>query len=352
MAFMLEASFLAIMMFGWKRVSPGMHLFATAMVALGSSLSAFWIMDANSWMHTPTGGHMENGRFVITSQLEAIFNPDMVWGVSHMWVACIEISLFVIGGVSAWYMLKNRHTEFFLRSFKIAVITAIVVTPLQVWLGDGSGRSVFEHQPTKLGAMEAHWHTNPDGEGAPWHIVAWPDKARQDNLWAIDIPDALSLITTHSRTGKVKGLREFPPEDQPPILIPFYSFRIMIAIGLILFLVMLWTLFAWRKGYLVPERIAGRKRLLYAWIISAPLSYLAMEAGWATREVGRQPWVLYGKLRTMDSATVMPSAAVGTSLFTFTVIYGLLFVLFLVFARRIIARGPEPQVDRNGSFNV
>jgi len=194
--------------------------------------------------------------------------------------------------------------------------------------------------------MESHWHTNPEGEGAPWHIIAWPDKSRQENAWAIDIPYGLSLITTHTLTGKVAGLREFPPEDQPPILIPFFTFRIMIAIGLVLFLVMLWTLWVWYRGNLIPERIAGQKRLLYAWMISLPLSYLAMEAGWATREVGRQPWVLYGKLRTVDSATMMPAAAVGTSLFTFTVIYALLFVLFLIFAWRIVVRGPEPEEVR------
>lgn len=349
MSFMLEASFLAIMIFGWKRVSPGMHLFATAMVALGSSLSAFWIMVANSWMHTPTGGYIENGRFVLTSHYEAIFNPDMFWGVSHMWVACIEISLFVVGGVSAWYMLKDRHTEFFLKSFKIAVIGAIFFTPLQVWLGDGSGRSVFEYQPAKLGAMESHWHANPEGQGAPWHILAWPDELAQDNLWSIDIPMGLSLIATSSLTGKVKGLAEFPLEDQPPVWIPFYAFRIMIAIGMILVFVMFWTLWAWYRGHLSPERIAGQKRLLSAWLISLPLSYLAMEAGWATREVGRQPWVLYGKLRVAESATTMPAAAVGASLFIFSVIYSLLFVLFLIFARRIIVRGPDTEAPRTGA---
>ena len=190
-AFMLEASFLGIMIFGWKRVSPKMHLFATSMVAFGASLSSFWIMTANSWMHTPTGGHFSQGKFFITSNTEAIFNPNMYWGVSHMWVACLEISLFFVGGLSAWYILKGRHVDFFLSSFKMAVIASIVIAPLQVWLGDGSGRSTFRYQPVKLAAMELHWETNPVGHAAPWHIVAWPDIKSEKNKWSVDIPYGL-----------------------------------------------------------------------------------------------------------------------------------------------------------------
>lgn len=165
MAFMLEASFIGIMIFGWKRVTPLMHLFATSMVAFGASLSAFWIMVANSWMQTPRGGFFEQGKFVVTSHFDAIFNPDMVWSVTHMWVAALEISVFVVGGLSAWYLYKRRHTEFFLSSFKWAVTAAIVITPLQIFLGDGSGRAVYLYDPAKLAAFEAHWETNPPGKG-------------------------------------------------------------------------------------------------------------------------------------------------------------------------------------------
>ncbi|NSW87086.1 MAG: cytochrome ubiquinol oxidase subunit I [Syntrophobacteraceae bacterium] len=344
MAFMLEATFLGIMAFGWNRVSPRVHFFSTCMVALGSSLSAFWIMVANSWMHTPTGGVFIDGRFVITDKLAAIFNPDMPWGVSHMWLACIEISVFVVGGLSAWYILKGRHVDFFLKSFKIAVIAAIVVTPLQILVGDGSGTAVYEHQPAKLAAIEAHWETNPPGEGAPWKIIAWPNKARQDNDWAIEIPYALSLITTKSPTGPVRGLREFPVEDQPPVLLPFYAFRIMMAVGFLLFFLMLWTAWTWYRGGLDADRIMDRKRLLHAWIAAVPLSYIGMETGWITREVGRQPWILYNMLRTTDAATNMPASAVGGSLLTFAVLYPLLFVLFVYFAKRIIAAGPAEAV--------
>lgn len=343
MAFMLEASFLGVMLLGWDRVSPRMHLFATCMVALGASLSAFWIMDANSWMQTPTGGAFQNGKFVLTSHLEAIFNPDMVWGVSHMWVACLEISAFVVGGVSAGYLLKGRHTAFFVCSFKIAAVAAILTAPLQVWLGDGSGRELFFHQPAKLAGLEAHWETNPPGEGAPWHVLAWPDADRQENLWALDVPYALSLITTRSPTGRVLGLREFPREDQPPVWVPFYAFRIMIAVGFGLAAVALWTVWAWWRGRLAPTRVGGQRWLLRAWLVALPASYLAMEAGWVTREVGRQPWLIYGVLRTQDSASRLPAGTVTGSLVAFAAAYLVLFVLFLVFARQILRRGPEPE---------
>jgi cytochrome d ubiquinol oxidase subunit I len=297
-------------------------------------------------MHTPTGGHFENGRFVITNHMEAIFNPDMPWGVSHMWIACIEISIFVIGGISAWYLKKGRFTDFFIKSFKMAMVGAIVVTPLQIWLGDGSGQAVYLHQPTKLGAIEAHWETNPPGKSAPWKLLAWPDKNKQENLWEIDIPYGLSLLLTHSATGQVKGLKDFPKEDQPPVLVPYYAFRVMIAIGGFLFLIMIWTLLAWKKGDLSPGRIGTRKWLLNAWMAAIPLSYLAMEAGWVTREVGRQPWMLYGLLRTQDSATSLQASTVGASLLTFAIVYPLLFALFLLFARQIIAKGPEEEALR------
>ena len=343
MAFMLEATFLGIMVFGWKRVSPRLHLFATSMVALGGSLSAFWIMVANSWMHTPTGGIFQNGRFVITSRMDAIFNPDMPLGVSHMWTACIEVSLFVVGGLSAWCILRGRHTAFFLKSFKIAVITAVLITPLQTLVGDASGIAVFKYQPAKLAAIEAHWETNPLGRGAPEILLAWPNQEEQKNDWAIAVPNGLSLLATRSLTGTVKGLKEFPRGDQPPVFPIFYAFRIMAGIGVLLFLLMAWTLWAWRRGDLSQERIAGRKWLLCSWIAAAPLSYLAMETGWMTREIGRQPWVLYNLLRTTDSATPMAPGAIIASLLTIAAVYPLLFILFLVFARRIIAAGPDAE---------
>ncbi len=342
MAFMLEAAFLGLMVFGWRRVPKGIHFLATCMVALGASLSAFWILVANSWMQIPAGGHLGNGRFLVTSYTAAIFNPDMPWSVSHMWVAALETTVFVVGGLSAWYILKNRHADFFLKSFKIALLGALVLAPLQIYLGDGSGRTVARYQPTKLGAMESHWHTNPPGTGASWKTLAWPNKAKQGNDWTfLEIPYGLSLLVTHSLTGPVKGLRDFPPQDQPPILIPFYAFRLMIAVGFLLFFLMLWTLWVWHKGRLTPERLAGQRWLLSAWVASIPLGYVAVEAGWWTREVGRQPWVIFGLLRTQDAASPLPAAAVATSLLAYGIVYTVLFFVFLAFARRILQKGPD-----------
>lgn len=341
MAFMLEASFLGIMAFGWNRVSPGMHLFATCMVAFGGSLSAFWIMAANSWMQTPVGGDFIEGRFYLTDIFAAIWNPDAFWGITHMWLACLEISLFVIGGISAWYLLKDRHTEFFLVSFKMMIMAAVFITTLQFAIGDGAGKSVYQNQPAKLAALEAHWETNPEGESAPWKILAWPDEALQDNVWAVEVPYALSLITSGSLTGQVTGLREFPVEDQPPVMLTFVSFRIMLFIGIALILLMVWSLWAWKKGNLAPDRVGRQKWLLFSWMWAIPLSYIAMEAGWVVREVGRQPWVIQGVLRTEDGVSRLPAETVAGSLLGFVAIYSLLFILFLFFARRILHKGPN-----------
>jgi len=258
-----------------------------------------------------------------------------------MWVAALEISLFVVGGLSAWYLYHNRQTGFFLASFKWAAVAAIVITPLQIWLGDGSGRAAYLYDPAKLAAFEAHWHTNPAGEGAPFSILAWPDPEIQDNRWSIEIPAVLSLLTTHTMTGQIRGLREFPREDQPPVAITYYAFRSMVAIGTALFILMLWTLWVWRRGGLDAGRVSSQKWLLRAWMAALPLSYLAMETGWVTREVGRQPWVIHGMLRTGESASPIPAGTVAASLIAFALVYVFLTILFFIFARGIMAWGPD-----------
>ncbi len=342
MAFMLEAGFLGIMLFGWRRVAPKIHLFATCMVALGASLSAFWIMVANSWMQTPAGGVMQHGRFVVTSYTQAMFNPAALWGVGHMWFACLETSLLVIGALSAWYIHKNRHPEFFLKSLKIAIATAVLVAPLQIFLGDGSGRVVFEQQPAKGAAVEGHWHTNPPGTGAPWAVVAWPDKARQRNDWAITIPGVLSLLATHRLTGQVTGLKAFPPADQPPALpLLFYAFRLMVAIGFYVLALMLWSVWLWYRGELTAERVGRHRRWLLAWIGALPLGYLAVESGWIVREVGRQPWIVNGLMRTAAGVSALPPGTVLASLIGYALLYTLLLTAFLVFARRTLRKGPD-----------
>jgi len=342
MAFMLEAGFLGIMLFGWQRVPPAIHFLATCMVALGASLSAFWILVANSWMQTPAGIHLDNNRIVVDSYLEAIFNKNMPWGVLHMWFACLVTSLFVIGGLSAWYILKSRNTDFFLKSFKLALIGVIFVVPIQISLGHGSGREVFANQPAKGAAIEAHWTTNQEGKGAAWNLLSWPNQMEQKNAWALSIPNGLSVLATGDRHGQVLGLKSFPQADQPPAIpLIFYSFRIMVGIGIALFGLTLWTLVVWLKGQLSAASICTHRWLLRAWIASIPLGYVATECGWIVREVGRQPWVIYGLLRTRDAASTLPVSVVAVSLVTFVVIYSSLFILFLIFAARILRKGPD-----------
>jgi len=342
MALMLEAGFLGIMMFGWNRVPAGMHLFATAMVALGSSLSAFWIMIANGWMQAPTGGHIEAGRYVVDSYAEALLNPYHYWGYAHMWLACIETSLLVVGGVSAWYILKQRHQNLFRKSLKLALAGLLAAAPLQILVGDVAGLYLFDLQPAKTAAIEAHWDTNPPGQGAEWHVLAWPNKQKQANDWVLSIPNALSLIATHSLDGQVKGLNEFAPADQPPAIgLIFYSFRVMLAAGLAIAVLMgVSAWYGWRQRR-QPITLALPPWLLKAWVAAIPLGYIATECGWIVREVGRQPWAVYGLLRTAQGVSALSPSAVATSLVLFAGVYTLLLASFLVFARRIIMAGPN-----------
>ncbi|MHB1678076.1 MAG: cytochrome ubiquinol oxidase subunit I [Sulfuriferula sp.] len=342
MAFMLEAGFLGIMLLGWQRVPRAVHFLATLMVATGASLSALWIVMANSWMQTPTGGSVINGRFIVNDFWAAMLNPDMVWGVSHMWIAALEIGCFVIGGLSAWYILKNRYPEFFVKSLKVVLVLAVVITPLQIYLGDGSGRSVFDHQPAKGAAIEGHWHTNPAGQGAPWAIVAWPNAAKADNDWAITVPHVLSVLATHTWEGQVKGLLDTPPQDRPPALpLLFYAFRLMVAIGFYFFALMLTSWWhVYRKGW-QAQGWQSASWLLKGWIIALPLGYVAMEMGWIIREVGRQPWIIYGVLRTSQGVSHLPASSVIFSIIGYTLLYTVLAVAFFIFAGRWLRKGPD-----------
>jgi cytochrome d ubiquinol oxidase subunit I len=341
LAFMLEAGFLGIMMFGWEKVPRGLHLLSTILVAFGASLSAFWILVANSWMQTPAGGHFENGRFVVDNFAGALFNSDMVTSTMHMWVACIEATAFVVGGISAAYILRKREVGFFVKTMKLAVVLAIVMTPLQIFLGDAQGIRIYHTQPEKLAAIESHWETNPPGRSAPFNVLAWPDRNGERNIVEIKVPFLLSLLETRSLSGQVKGLKEFPAENRPPIAVPFYSFRIMVLIGFVLFAVMIWTVVAWLRGGLGAGRVQSHPLLLKAWTWCLPLGYIAVETGWLTREEGRQPWIIYHVLRTEDAASSLPPWAVIVSFFGLLAVYALLSVFFLIYARRMLRRGPD-----------
>jgi len=351
MAFMLEAGFLGIMLFGWGRVPPVIHYLATIMVAFGANLSTFWILVANSWLQTPAGGEMVNGKFVVSDYFQAIANPFMVKSVSHMFLATLETSLFVIGGISAWYILNNRHQAFFARSLKIVLAAAVAVTPLQIYIGHLSAEQVAHYQPTKLAAMEAKWETSPAGQPADWSLLAIPDETAQANKWEITIPNGLGYILEFKKnlSEPVQGLKEWAPGDRPRMVgLIYYSFRIMSGIGFFLAGLMLWSVLQWLLGNLSPEKIGQQKWLLRTWIFAAPLGYIAVESGWIVRCVGRQPWTLYGQIRTVDAATQLPAATVLTSLTTFAVVYSILLVATLYFGSRIIRQGPNLEMPVPG----
>jgi cytochrome d ubiquinol oxidase subunit I len=338
--FLLESIFLYLMVAGWRRLPPKLHLFATGMVALGAVLSAFWIMVANSWMQTPRGGHMINGAFVITDRFRAIFNPDLLVSFPHMLLACLTATTFVLGGVAAWHLLRARHTEFHLRVFKVAVAAGLFLSLLQAGTGDLSGRSVARHQPAKLAATEAFWETNEPGRGAAWSIFAWPDAENERNVVEFRIPYVLSLLATHDPLGRVVGLKDIPRDERPPIGLIFYSFRIMVITGTLMILACLWGAWAWRKGRLNAAQAGAQRRLLTLFVWLAPFAMISVWTGWIMREVGRQPWILYGMLRTADTASPLTARAVSLSLGMFAVAALGLTWTFLVFSRRLLKAGP------------
>lgn len=341
MAFMLESAFLYIMLFGWKRVGPKMHFFATIMVAFAASLSAFWILVANSWMQTPAGGHLADGVFVVDNYLAAVFSPDLPLAFTHMYLACLEVSLFVIGAVSGANILLGRNVDFFLKSFKFAAVAALVVAPLQAFIGDANGQEIGRLQPAKVAAIEAHWETNKPGEGAPWNMLAWPDPQNERNAFQIQIPYALSLLITHSPIGIVPGLKDFPAADRPPILLPFYSFRLMVGIGFLMVGVALLTVWQWKQGRLASRIAQANKYLFLAWGVMAAGAYVAVLMGWITREVGRQPWLAYGLIRTGQGHSALSAGHVGLSLAGFIAAYAVLAAVFVYFMAKLLQKGPN-----------
>ncbi|MBU2792965.1 cytochrome ubiquinol oxidase subunit I [Acidithiobacillus thiooxidans] len=306
-AFMYEAGFIGLMVFGWGKISKTMHLFATFNVGISSTLSAGWILVANSWMQTPDGVVFKNGLFQVSNWWSAIYNDNFHWGFPHMWIACVELALFVFAGVSAWFILKNRNTELFVKLLKPALLALLIVTPLQIYLGDTLGRDVAQTQPTSLAAMEGHYHTYlPNGQvNTGWHLIAIPNSQNDGTRFAITIPYVLSLLETHTLTGKVTGMDSFPARDRPDVWVPFYAFRIMVAIGFFLFLVALWGNWLRLRGKLNATALRQHPWFLRAVVFSAFLPYLAIWTGWWVREIGRQPWVVFGMMRTYEGVSHM-----------------------------------------------
>jgi cytochrome d ubiquinol oxidase subunit I len=340
-AFALETAFLAIFIFGWSRVSRRVHFLSAIMVAFGASLSAFWIMAANSWMQTPSGVRLEDGRIAVTGYAQAFFSPDLAVSVAHMWAAAVETTLFFVAGISAWYILRGRHVELFLRSFKIAIAAAIVIAPLQIVLGDRAGLAVIAHQPAKAAAFEAHWNTNPPGSPAAWAVVAAPNAGAQRNDWQLTIPYGLSLLSTHALRGQVTGLNDFPIDSRPPVTAPFYAFRVMVLLGLLMLFLVAWAIWKWSRGKLEPGAAPRHRTFWRLWLFAIPTGFIAADCGWIVREMGRQPWIAYGLLKTRDGVSPVASSATATTLVLFCALYPALLALAIYFIRRIVMKGPD-----------
>ncbi len=342
-AFFLEAGFLGIMLFGWKRVPKSVHLFATTMVALGTVMSAFWILSANSWMQAPTGYRIgEDGVLYVTDWWEVIFNPTFPYRLAHMVSAAYLTTAFVVGGIGAWYLLRDRNIPHGRIMLGMGLSLIVWLAPLQLFIGDLQGLDARKYQPAKIAAVEAHWETR---KGAPLVLFAWPDTKTESNLYEIAIPKLGSLVLTHEWDGEVRGLKSFPPEDRPNPVIPFFSFRIMVGIGFIMIALGAIGGVLWLMGRLYRSRW-----FLRAMVWASPLGFIAVLAGWFVAEVGRQPWVVYGVLRTADAVSPVPGGSVLASIMLFVLVYGIVFGAGVYYITKLVQLGPEatPLVPEEG----
>ena len=318
-AFFLEAGFLGIMLFGRERVGPNLHMLATATVAVGTLMSATWILSVNSWMQTPVGYEINAvGQFVPLDWWTIVFNPSFPYRLVHMVLAAYLTTAFVVAGVGAWQLLRNPEEETSRRMFSMAMWMAIVVTPIQIIAGDFHGLNTLEHQPVKVMAMEGHYDSHPDG--APLILFGIPNAEEKRIDYALQIPKLSSLILKHDLNAPLAGLDTIPDEDEPPVGIVFFSFRVMIALGFAMLGLGLWGLWTRARG-----RLFDAPMLYRAAVLMGPTGFVAVLAGWITTEVGRQPFTVYGLLRTSDSLAPIAAPAVATSLIAFIVVYFFVF---------------------------
>ncbi|HET8819345.1 MAG TPA: cytochrome ubiquinol oxidase subunit I [Xanthomonadaceae bacterium] len=343
-AFFLEATFLGVMLFGWRKVSDRLHFFATCMVALGTLLSTFWIISANSWMQTPQGHAIDaNGFFVPVDWWAIIFNPSFPYRLAHMVLAAFITTCFVIGGVSAWYLRGGVHVEAAKRMLRHAVMFAAIAVPLQVVVGDLHGLNVAEHQPVKLAAIEAHWHETEPGEGTPLVLFALPEQVLERNNHEIAVPRLGGLILKHDWNGELVPLTSVPPDERPPVAPVFFAFRVMVGIGIAMLLLSVVSLWAMRRGTLYRSRW-----LLDGWRLLSPAGFIALLAGWYVVEIGRQPYVVYGLLRTSDAVSPnISAAAVMTSLVVYAIAYAVIFGAGIWYLRKLMLVGPLPQPPKD-----
>lgn len=344
-AFFLESGFLAILLFGWDRVKPGVHYFATIMVCLGAIFSAVWIIVANSWMQTPAGFHLvgtgDNVRAEITDFWALVFNPSSMDRLTHVLMGCWQAGAWLVLSVSAYYLLKKRHQDFAKASIKIALAVALAASFGQLASGHSSALVVSKYQPAKLAAFEGHY---PANESADMHLFGWVDEKAERVKYAVTLPNFLSFLVHGDFQKPVTGLKAFVKEDRPPVNLTFQSYHLMVAIGMgLIFLSALGAWFWFRK------KLFETKWLLKLFVIAVLGPQIANQMGWMTAEVGRQPWIVYGLLRTSDGVSkVVDSPQILASLTMFTAVYLLLFVLFIFLLDQKIKHGPESGLEPAG----
>lgn len=334
-AFFLEAGFLGVMLFGVNKVGRKLHFVATLAVAVGTFISAFWILAVNSWMQTPVGYEVgANGQFLPgPSWWPIIFNPSFPYRLVHTVLAAYLTTAFAVGGVGAWHLLKDRANPGARKMFSMAMWMAAIVAPIQIFAGDMHGLNTLEHQPVKVMAMEGHYDSHPDG--APLILFGIPNSAEKRVDYAIEIPKASSLILKHEWDAPLKGLDSVPDADEPPVGIVFWAFRIMVGLGFAMMGLGMWSLFArWRKG-LYDWPLLHRAALLMG-----PAGFVAVLAGWVVTEVGRQPFTVYGLLRTVDSASPLDAPAVAASLLAFVIVYFTVFGAGIWYLLRLMKKPP------------
>ncbi|ODT00178.1 MAG: cytochrome D ubiquinol oxidase subunit I [Erythrobacter sp. SCN 62-14] len=336
-AFFLEAGFLGVMLFGMNKVGKKLHFAATLMVALGTFVSAFWILSVNSWMQTPTGYFIaDNGQYMPgDSWWDIVFNPSFPYRLVHTVMAAYLTTAFVVGAVGAWHLLKDRANLHARTMFSMAMWMAAIVTPLQIFAGDMHGLNTLEHQPAKVMAMEGHYQSHP--EGAPLILFGIPDSDAKTVRYAIQIPKASSLILKHDLNAPLDGLDTIPEDEQPPVGIVFWSFRIMVGIGFAMLGIGLMSLYARARGTLYDWPLLHRLA-----VVMGPSGFAAVLAGWITTEVGRQPYVIYGLLRTADAASPLAAPAVAASLLAFIIVYFAVFGVGVWYILKLMGKPPKP----------
>ena len=344
-AFFLEASFLGVMLFGWNRVSPRMHFAATVIVAAGTLISAFWILSANSWMQTPQGFRAgSDGLLYPTGWLQVIFNPSFPYRFVHMITAAYLTTAFTVAGIGAFYLWRQRYVQHARVMFGMAMIMAIFVAPLQLVLGDLHGLNTLKYQPAKVAAMEGLWETR---SGAPLVLFGWPDQQEETTKYAIEIPKMSSLILTHDFDGEVMGLKAWPADERPPAAWVFWTFRLMVGLGMLMITTGVIAIVLYFK-----KRLFDTRWFQYWCMALTPAGFIAVLAGWFVTEVGRQPWIVYGLLRTADATSPVIGTSIAISLAAFIIVYVFVFGAGSYYILRLIGKGPEDAQAAYGDHGV